>query len=257
MNIASFWRTNFQAFGIALAFMTRLGRAHIVDDISLGRALVFYTPVGLVLGLLSTAPFYIYHLLGLASPLTATAFTPWIAGFAYVLMDMWLTRALHYDGLADMGDALGSGAQGEKFWHILKDSRLGAFGALALFMGIIAMLMGVAQHIEQRQLWPLLLAPIYARALCTVFICCSKPHNPDSLGGKAIAGKSPTLGLCNLALLLLLCVPFGFTKAAITLILTSLIFYKLWNTARQQQGANGDFFGAIIVCGQGIYLLCI
>lgn len=50
---------------------------------------------------------------------------------------MLLTGALHEDGLADTADALGGGHDREKVLSILKDSRIGAFGACALVVSIV------------------------------------------------------------------------------------------------------------------------
>src|SRR5690606_4146528 len=49
---------------------------------------------------------------------------------------MMLTGAFHEDGLADSADALGGAYDREKLFVILKDSRIGTFGAAALFVAL-------------------------------------------------------------------------------------------------------------------------
>ncbi len=82
--------------------------------------------VGMVLGVVCAAVWV------LASPLG-----PWVAAMAALVVSILLTGAFHEDGLADTADALGGAAHDrEKIFVILKDSRVGAFGALALVISI-------------------------------------------------------------------------------------------------------------------------
>lgn len=50
---------------------------------------------------------------------------------------VWATGALHEDGLADAADALGGGHDRERVLAILKDSRIGTYGALALGFSLL------------------------------------------------------------------------------------------------------------------------
>ena len=86
-----------------------------------------------------------------AEPLLCAALAAWL----WMALEAWSTRGLHWDGLADLGDASGSGAQGERFWAILRDSRLGAFGALHLLLAFGGMWLTVCWHIKAGQwVWP-------------------------------------------------------------------------------------------------------
>src|SRR5690349_7301706 len=60
---------------------------------------------------------------------------PFVAATAAVAAALLLTGALHEDGLADTADALSAHSR-ERFFEILKDSRIGTFGASALTMGL-------------------------------------------------------------------------------------------------------------------------
>jgi adenosylcobinamide-GDP ribazoletransferase len=59
---------------------------------------------------------------------------PWVSAAVVVSIGMLLTGAFHEDGLADTADALGGAFNREKLFLILKDSRIGSFGAAALIM---------------------------------------------------------------------------------------------------------------------------
>ncbi|MET0596172.1 MAG: adenosylcobinamide-GDP ribazoletransferase, partial [Polyangiaceae bacterium] len=53
-------------------------------------------------------------------------------------VSMLFTGALHEDGLGDTSDALGGGHDPAKVFAILKDSRIGAFGAAAIAVSVLA-----------------------------------------------------------------------------------------------------------------------
>ena len=81
--------------------------------------------VGLVIGGLCAAVWW------LAVPLG-----PWVAAMSVLVVSILATGAFHEDGLADTADALGGAYDREKIFTILKDSRVGAFGALALVISV-------------------------------------------------------------------------------------------------------------------------
>jgi adenosylcobinamide-GDP ribazoletransferase len=60
-----------------------------------------------------------------------------VAAIVVVMVSMIVTGALHEDGLADTADALGGGRSRERVLAILKDSRIGAFGASALIVSLM------------------------------------------------------------------------------------------------------------------------
>lgn len=64
--------------------------------------------------------------------MAADLWPPAVTGGLTVGLLAFLTRGLHLDGLADTADALGSGAPAERALEIMKDSRTGAFGVMAV-----------------------------------------------------------------------------------------------------------------------------
>lgn len=62
----------------------------------------------------------------------AQVWGPWIAALLAVGAGIALTGGFHEDGLADTADGLGGGLTRERRLEIMKDSRLGSYGALAL-----------------------------------------------------------------------------------------------------------------------------
>jgi adenosylcobinamide-GDP ribazoletransferase len=70
--------------------------------------------------------------------LPASAFTPLAAAVACTIATVLLTGGFHEDGLADVTDGLGGSSQRERALQIMKDSRVGAFGAMALALALLA-----------------------------------------------------------------------------------------------------------------------
>jgi adenosylcobinamide-GDP ribazoletransferase len=109
----------------AVAFLTRLPvPARGIPD--LNRAAVYFPLVGLLVGAIAAAA----RALGdrVLQPLPSTL----IAVTAAVIV----TGALHEDGLADVADALGAHTTRQRRLEILKDPRVGTFGALALILAV-------------------------------------------------------------------------------------------------------------------------
>jgi adenosylcobinamide-GDP ribazoletransferase len=111
------------AFLAALQLLTTLpcGRPRVSPD-----AALWFPAVGVLIAAISIGFHQAFSFAG--RPLEA----------ALVLL-LWtsLTGALHEDGLADTCDAFGGGRTRDDILRILKDSRIGAFGALALIFSIL------------------------------------------------------------------------------------------------------------------------
>src|SRR3954471_2245926 len=67
-----------------------------------------------------------------------TTFTPLVAAALSTAATVLLTGGFHEDGLADTADGLGGGHDREHALQIMKDSRVGAFGAMALVLAVLA-----------------------------------------------------------------------------------------------------------------------
>lgn len=118
----------------AMIFLTRLpaGSAE-ADDFS--RAPGWFAAVGLLTGAMQGAVYLI------ASGLWGAS----LAALAAVAAGLLLTGALHEDGLADTFDGLGGGASAERALDIMRDSRIGSYGALALGLVLAATTLALIQ----------------------------------------------------------------------------------------------------------------
>ena len=108
---------------LPVARFARLGAAS-----DLGRCVWVFPLVGLTVGALGGLLYWLMHEAGVP-PLLAAAWT--LAG------TMAVTGALHEDGLADTADGFGGGATPARKMEIMRDSRIGSYGALALLLSVI------------------------------------------------------------------------------------------------------------------------
>jgi len=113
----------------ALRFLTILPlpykEGENLDDVA--RSVVFFPLVGAIIGGLVG-----FSALGLQLlwPLPVTA-------VVILILEVVLTGGLHWDGVADVADGIGGGRDPESRLEVMKDSRIGAFGTLALLCGLV------------------------------------------------------------------------------------------------------------------------
>lgn len=250
-------------FHDALAFLTRLVPPRpTCTAASLSAAMPFFAPVGLVIGTVCTtaamAAMWAFDKgNGAAQGVIAAAIASWV----WIVCEIWATRGLHWDGLSDLGDAVGSGAEGEKFWTILRDSRLGAFGALHMLAAFSGMWLSLAGHLAQGQWIAPLLAPAWGRAACIWLAAYTPPYQERSLGGLACAGSTPqlarwqTLLTAAMAALVFLCGNCPFWRLPLLALGQFILVHSLMDRARFQGGVSGDFLGACIQWSQLWFLL--
>jgi adenosylcobinamide-GDP ribazoletransferase len=114
---------------VALSFLTRLpvARSRPVEAAELARATPFYPVVGLAVGALLAA-------IAMALPRVP----PMLLALLLCAASLVTTGAFHEDGLADSLDGLGGGASRERALEIMKDSRIGTFGAAGLNLLLLA-----------------------------------------------------------------------------------------------------------------------
>lgn len=89
-----------------------------------------------------------------------------------VIAYIWLTGGLHLDGFADTTDALFSARDREKMMEIMKDSRLGAFGAIGLILLILTNWLSFTIILPEYSI-ALLLIPVFGRVAAIMSTCFS------------------------------------------------------------------------------------
>ena len=114
-------------------------------------------------------------------------FSPLVVATLGTAFGILLTGAFHEDGLADVADGLGGSLQRERALEIMKDSRVGAFGAIAIVMALLVKVALVAQlaSMDEGLLWAgLFLAHVVSRTWPLLLIRLL-PHVGDADGSKS------------------------------------------------------------------------
>lgn len=226
-------------FMLALRFLTifPFGKDHDVTDDDLAASSYYYPVVGAILGLIlywtwtfakATWPVF------LASALTVT---------------LWavLTAGLHLDGLMDTFDGLGVRGDRERRLEVMRDSRVGAFGAQAAIFAIFLKIAAVsALGAKPAMATALILAPSVGRtAMVALMGTGNYARSGAGLARSFVAGTGKSHVVLTLLLLLIL----GFAAMGTILlpILLSqfLVFLILrWFFETNFGGITGDLLGA-------------
>src|SRR4051812_38655098 len=138
--------------------------------------------VGWLVGLAACASF---ALLGLV--LHGSAFAPLAAAVGCTITTVLLTGGFHEDGLADTADGLGGSAERDRALEIMKDSRLGTYGALALALALMAkvsLLAVLAGQSPSAVLLALLCAHVVSR-FWPLLVVRTLPYVGDAVASKS------------------------------------------------------------------------
>ena len=247
-----------RSLAAAFGFLTRLplpaGRTGGED---LACSPSFFPLVGYALG----------GLLAAAALLLEPRLSPALTGVALVALLAAVTGGLHLDGVADVFDALG-GARGdrERALAIMRDSRIGAHGAAALFLVLIAKAICLAevvaasdlggQRLSGRALLPLVAFPAVARwtvvASMTLF-----PYVRQEGLGTAFRDehKGRQLAWATVLVVPILVAGRSLAVASVAALAAGLAL-GLW-MRRRIGGLTGDVYGATIEIAEVAFLLAL
>ena len=155
---------NKQHFLLAVSFLTRvpLRFKHEIEDNALSEASGYFALVGLLLGIALTAAFGV----------TSLIFPPNVAVLITLVLGILITGAFHEDGFADVWDGFGGGWTVSQKLSIMKDSRLGTYGASALFLLLLlkSQLLTLLSDSFTQVLCALILGHTLSRAMATSII---------------------------------------------------------------------------------------
>ncbi|MBU2872687.1 adenosylcobinamide-GDP ribazoletransferase [Marinobacter salexigens] len=242
-----------QAFWLAVGFLTRIPMlVHIDYSQKLMNQCSMYFPlVGLLLGTLYAGLFALFSL----------AWSPLVCVLLVLCFHLFISGAFHEDGLADSVDALGGGYTVEKRLEIMKDSRIGTYGTVALVM---ALGLKAALLMDAQSIWlALLVAPAICR-LTPLLLMVFLPYvtDPDKSKSKPVAEGFSRIRLwisCGftalVAVVFSLWLP-GLWLAAATAIIAVAGLWG-WYLQRQLGGYTGDALGASVVFCELVFLLGI
>jgi adenosylcobinamide-GDP ribazoletransferase len=231
---------------LAFQFLTRLpvGKGPIAGA-DLGRSCAWFPLAGAAMGLGVAAA---AHAAGPSVP------TPLAAVLAVAVLT-WMSGGLHLDGLADLFDGL-SGGHGDphRILAIMRDPRIGAHGAAALVLALLAKAAAIAELLARGHLWPLVAAPAVARFAVVPLVVLFPYARAEGLG-KAFHGSAGGREIAVAAVLAAAAiapsVPAALAPAALALAAAGAVAVTMW---RRLGGLTGDVYGAAIEIAEVVYL---
>ena len=278
--------TALRHFLLALQFFTRIPvTGRLADWVGFSPAMLrasaaYFPAVGVVVG-------------GLVVLLTAAlmhylpaSYAPLVAAALGTVWSVWLTGAFHEDGLADVADGLGGSYDRERALIIMKDSRVGAFGAIAVVLALLSKvallaLLGavgtlwmcfalMAGHVISRT-WPLLIIrwlphvgdeagskskpladQISTNSLAVALLWCAGALALSAFIAAAVLSGSDPRTLVTVQMLSVLKV---LACGGLTSVLAFVYLLRLF--ARRLQGFTGDCLGTTQqLCEIAFYLGC-
>jgi adenosylcobinamide-GDP ribazoletransferase len=126
--------------------------------------------------------------------LLAHVFAQVIRSVLIVLSLTAITGAVHLDGLADTADAFGAGRDRERALDILRDSRVGTFGASAIFFDLTLKILALSTLAGNRRVAALLVAPMLARWAMLFLVATGLPYLRSSGAGSTLLSNSAGKG---------------------------------------------------------------
>jgi adenosylcobinamide-GDP ribazoletransferase len=234
----------------ALTFLTRLPIpfARTVNHAPMHAAMRMYAPAGAIIGGVTGVVLYGLAWLGVPALLAASL------AFAVSLI---ITGALHEDGLADCADGFGGGKHREHRLEIMRDSRIGTYGTLALFTAGAAKLACFVEF-HSMPFWTCIAltaaAGSFSRALMVDLLWATKPARGDGLS-HMVGRPSRSTALISVTLGAAAVLAAGFTFDAVSgvyaLPVALLATGAIRNLAmRLIGGQTGDVCGAVQVISE-------
>jgi adenosylcobinamide-GDP ribazoletransferase len=198
-----------------------------------GQAAMFFPVTGALLGASA----------GVVFLLASAGFGRSIAGLLSVAWLMLATGCLHEDGLADVADAVRAGRSREKILMILKDSRIGAYGALALVVSVALRWQGLAAS-GINPVWGLAAALALSRAALVVLAAIA-PSIGDGLGSAFATEFSRPVLVTVIAQAVMISLVAAWTYSIAMVLATTVVILlaRAW-FLRRLGGVNGDCLGA-------------
>jgi adenosylcobinamide-GDP ribazoletransferase len=222
------------------------GPAHASLD-ALGRSAAWFPIVGIGLGLL----------LVLVDRLTGWLFSPLLAALLTVTAWKVATGGVHLDGLADCLDGL-VGRDAEHRLAIMRDSRIGAFGAVGLILFLMLEIVALAELVPPVRGSVLFAAPVIARATPAVLAALFRPARAEGHGAAFHAGVRPSAIAVGLAAAVAAAIfalgGLGVAAAAVALVAAVALAAFV---AGRLGGVTGDVHGAAVELSELAVLLTV
>lgn len=236
--------TLFSGLAAAIEFMTRIPMPprNGAAPPDLADAAPFLPVAGLLVGATVSAGLY-----------GAEALGPSVAALLGTLLWVMVTGAMHLDGLGDVADGLGAAHRDpNRFLEVARDPHLGAFGAIAIMVQLLAKVVLLAELSLSAMFIPLLLVPAWARWGTLILAQNARPLT-DGMSQRLAKGVTLPISVMSGAVL----AAVSFAVAPVLLLSIPLPFLSALFWRRRLGGITGDCHGASIEVAETALLLAL
>ncbi|THH38178.1 adenosylcobinamide-GDP ribazoletransferase [Aliishimia ponticola] len=233
---------------LAMMMLTRIPMGHLPDPAPrLAQAAWAYPLVGLVTGGIGWAVLHAALFMGL---------TPLLGALVALAAMVLSTGALHEDGLADCADGLGGGRDRDHCLEIMRDSRIGSYGVVALVFALSLKTVALAEIATGPALLALLFTGVFSRVLMLAALVWMPAARRDGLGHGAAGPAAGALvpGAVSGAVLAVLLGPPAL-GALIAMGLGAAAVAAL--AQRRIKGQTGDVLGTVQAVSETLGLVAL
>ena len=233
-------------FYLAMSFFTRLPVPKTLQysPALLSQSSRYFSLIGLLLGAILALSYYLFSLMFGAN----------LSILLMMVLSLLLTGAFHEDGLADMADGFGGGYSREQCLTIMKDSRIGTYGAVTLIMALaikFTLILTLSHYDLSIVLISLILSQSLSRAVAASLIVSIPYVSEDQLSkSKPLATDQTFKSSC--ILLIIGCVPLCFYPLEFIFICLVILVIFRWGFQRWLMKKIGGFTGDCLGAAQQI-----
>jgi len=238
-------------FILILQFMTRIPiNINLkVERENFQKGVAYFPLVGLIVGGIEALVYY----------MSAKIFPLSIASFFFVVAHIVITGAIHIDGFGDTIDGIFSGRSKDRILEIMKDSRVGTFGAVGIILLILGRFIAIKEMPFDAAIVAIVLAPIIART-CVTFLMYKRKYarEKEGLGDLFIGVLEKKTFLIALVIGCILTLVIAKERGIILLIVGFVVSILFRNYVEKKiDGVTGDVLGASIELNELIVLLLV
>ncbi|WP_088042221.1 adenosylcobinamide-GDP ribazoletransferase [Bacillus sp. EAC] len=215
-------------------------------ETELGKGIRMVPLVGVLFGIL----------LGISSGIFSLFIDREICAFLILVIYLFLTGGLHFDGVADTCDGIFSHRSKERILEIMKDSRVGTFGVISL----IILFLGDWLLLTKSSLFVIFLFPFMGRCVALLTCRLSTYARKEGLGNQFIieAKHSKSLFVLIFSILFVFVGSIIFHQLEIIVSVCISLLFISWVTKKinkKLDGITGDVIGFTIELSQLCFLL--
>lgn len=238
----------FRLMGFTVQFMTRIPikKQFNVNEKDFAAMTMFFSASSLIVGLIMAGVYYLFALAGLY----------WAGSVACVLAACLATGGLHIDGFADMCDAFGARKSPEKTLEILKDSRMGTYGVLALVFVVLLKTVLIGSLQDFNSYFILIGMPVAGKIPLAVCAAAGKYPREEGTGKLLVNNITVKESLvCIIISQVILYFCMGWLSLLLLPVLVAAGFILKAISQGRIGGVTGDILGACNETGELLWLL--